>query len=77
MSSNNGDGCFIVIAIIGVCFICTLATGNAYMNGHNKAMQEVREEAVENGHAKWTPQKDGTTVFEWVPTSNGRTTEWK
>lgn len=31
----------------------------------DRAKHSVRVEAVENGHAHWKVQSDGTTVFVW------------
>lgn len=33
----------------------------------NSGKQIIKIQAVENGHAKWVPQPNGETIFEWLP----------
>ena len=62
MGRNLGRAC----AVASVFFLVLVWGFHCYLSGVIRGKQEVREESVESGKAKWNPKKDGTTVFEWM-----------
>jgi len=64
---GNDDGITVLLTLIVFAFALFVgANCKSCSVGQQQGEQNMRQEAVENNKAKWVPQKDGTTVFEWI-----------
>ena len=61
----SGDGFGEGFLFMGIITLFLLfAVGSC---ARDSGIHRTRTEAVEKGHAKWIPQPNGETIFEWFP----------